>query len=1364
MGETIKKRTQTKLKEGRSLVNGVSHEHPQTDDVKACNSKQNSESYVQLLHEGSKYLALVDTGASVTIADSSLIEHNSGLLKPYFGVVKGVSGSDLEVLGVQTMEITIGSSKLKHDVIIIKRLDSEKFIIGRDLMKACDCVINFSNLTFTIRSDTLPLLKISKHDYKPKVFHARAAKTVRLKPFHYSPVPVSLNTNRGQCHLSITGTYEPVFSFNKHSLSAPPSLLNFNKGKCNVVVYNNTHETVCIFKKQKLGRINLCAYEAVKTYNAQNTTDLNGRSIHEGNKTKTDKWDGKIQDLYTKLALSELTHLTESQHTAVRDLIFKYRDIFAVSDDDLGAENKNIPDHKIILKDQNPIRCKYRPIPMARRKAAELEVQRLMDLNIIEPSTSTYHSPAFLISKGNRFRVVADLRKLNDKIFRSYTPIPSLQSVVSGFAGCKYFSRMDFNMGYHQANLEKQSRPYTACSIPQVAFFQWVKVPLGLSSAPPYFQSMVEKQMMGLKNSACVVFLDDLASGGKDFDTMYSNLEKIFQRLKESGLILKPQKCRIFQTEMQFLGYKLSARGLTVDPEKTEAITKMIAPKNKKALKSFLGMASFYRRFVLDFSKIARPLTELLKKDVRWAWSEVHEKAFNDLRAKLVAPPILRFPDASKPYTLTVDASQYCIGSVLSQKCEEDGKLHPVAFASNVLNKTQQKWSSFQRELFSLKFYCEKFREYLLNTHFTVQTDHQALVHWKSIDVSNNQKLWRWFQKLSNFTFDVVHLPGSINQSDGPSRLPKSNDPLYTELPDYVTQHIPEKLTTTRSISVQTDEISCFNISKVSVVQPLKQRSIKLLPSIPEESEINIEPYIRNIVSSPSMESEEGHSPAIMCTDDTLLAAQEADESLKQVKEWVKTKVKPTKHEMEMMNSDLKSYWHAFNRLTVKDGLLYRSWESINEESPTNLICVPKSMQTDIIKACHDPPSAAHFGIPKTKQRIMSRFYWPHLELHVKLFVDSCKACVLRKKSQKPKSALIPYNSGAPGELITIDLLENLPPAQGYTSILVMVDRFTFWAMAEPLKTTVAPKIAKVILDKWICSKSVPYHIHSDRAGNLHGAEVLKALYSLMGISKTATPSYRPQSDGGSERLIRTIKSMLWSYCQSNPKNWVHYLNQCMFAYNTSQHSASTYSPFFLEHGRLPRLPIDIMFSTYNKRYFDSHGAYGYHLFKTLTKTYDFVHRYLKTNRDSMKRSYDKGSLVIDYKPGDLVYVYRPTPPEVYRAKAQKFYNNWAGPYPIQSKVTEFSYKLKLNSGDRMYDIVHHDRLRRAPREDKSREPDDSTPTYITLETPPDERAAEDPLASHENLDNGPIIHVLPQPPVTRRSQRTSRPVDRWGY
>ena len=272
----------------------------------------------------------------------------------------------------------------------------------------------------------------------------------------------------------------------------------------------------------------------------------------------------------------------------------------------------------------------------------------------------------------------------------------------------------------------------------------------------------------------------------KTFDQHLERLERVFDRLRQHGLKIKPSKCELFRPEVKYLGYKVSREGVMTDPDKVEVVRNWPTPRSLKELRSFLGFCSFYRRFVQGFSQIAGSLHKLVgvhveklksKKPVPFAWEPKHQAAFDHLKQKLCEPPVLGYADYTKPFEVEVDASFQGLGAVLFQR--QVGQRRVIAYASRTLRgaeKNMERYSSMKLELLGMKWaISEKFREYLLGNKFVVFTDNNPLAHLKSAKLGAVEQ--RWVGALSSFDFQVKYKPGATNKvADGLSRRPHPTD------------------------------------------------------------------------------------------------------------------------------------------------------------------------------------------------------------------------------------------------------------------------------------------------------------------------------------------------------------------------------------------------------------------------------------------------------------------------------------------------------------------------------------------------------------------------------------------------------------
>ena len=317
-------------------------------------------------------------------------------------------------------------------------------------------------------------------------------------------------------------------------------------------------------------------------------------------------------------------------------------------------------------------------------------------------------------------------------------------------------------------------------------------MPFGLKTAPATFQRVMNTALSGLTGTRCFIFLDDIILYANSLEDHDKKIRDVFRRLRQNNLKLQPEKCEFLRKEVTFLGHKISEKGVEPDSRKVEAVENFPRPNTVKQLKSFLGLTSYYRKFVPQFSNIAAPLHKLMKKDVKFTWGQDQEVAFNTLKQKLISKPILQYPNFSEEFVLTTDASNDGAGAVLSQG--EIGKDLPVAFASRKFNKAERNYSTVERELAAIVWGIKYFRPYLYGKPFKVVSDHKPL-KWIMNVKDPGSRLMRWRLQLAEYDFEVIYKPGKQNaNADALSRVNvierKNTDPpeISTELKSKILQ------------------------------------------------------------------------------------------------------------------------------------------------------------------------------------------------------------------------------------------------------------------------------------------------------------------------------------------------------------------------------------------------------------------------------------------------------------------------------------------------------------------------------------------------------------------------------------------------
>ena len=363
---------------------------------------------------------------------------------------------------------------------------------------------------------------------------------------------------------------------------------------------------------------------------------------------------------------------------------------------------------------------------MYKQQALEDEVKKLQDRGLIEKSSSPWSSQVVMVQKKDgSWRMCVDYRKLNEKTVKDAYPLTRIDENLDTLKGAEWYTSLDLDMAYHQVPMMDEDKEKTAFATPRGGLYQFTTMPFGLCNAASTFERIIEKTLAGLQWKIAVLYLDDIVVFWKSFEDHLCNLRKVFDRLSEAGLKLKPKKCQFLQEEISFLGHIVSKSGIRTDPAKVAAVKEMKSPETVTQVKSFLGLAS-YRKFVKDFSKIAKPLFNLTKKEKKFIWEEGTEAAFQELKNRLISAPILAFPQADgSEFILDTDASAYAIGAVLSQV--QEGRERVIAYGSRCLDKPERNYCVTRREMLAVVYFTKYFKHYLLGRRFLLRTDHGSL-------------------------------------------------------------------------------------------------------------------------------------------------------------------------------------------------------------------------------------------------------------------------------------------------------------------------------------------------------------------------------------------------------------------------------------------------------------------------------------------------------------------------------------------------------------------------------------------------------------------------------------------------------------
>lgn len=488
--------------------------------------------------------------------------------------------------------------------------------------------------------------------------------------------------------------------------------------------------------------------------------------------------------------------LTQDQLRQCNELIDKFKDCFSTGMHDLGFTN--VTEMEIHLKDNTPV--VYRPYRLAHseRKLVQDMVTDMLKHGIVRESQSPYASPIVLVKKkSGEKRLCVDYRALNSRTKRDHYPLPHIEDLLDQLSGQSLFTSLDLASGYHQIPIAEQSREKTAF-ITSDGLYEYNRVPFGLANAPAVFQRAIHKVLSKSRVGYVVIYMDDILIPSKTFEEGLDRLGEVLKLLKDAGFTLKMEKCHFFRERIDFLGFEIDSNGVRPGLSKTEAVSKFPTPSSQHDVRRFLGLASFFRRFVKGFATIARPLTSLLKKDIPWRWNDSEAQAFQTIKEKLTDRPVLALFSHTAETQLHTDASKLGVAGILLQRSQSD-PWRPVAYFSRQTQPDEMKLHSYELETLAVVSSLSRFRTYLIGIRFTIISDCNAL---RSTFTKRDliPRIARWWIQFLEFDCTIEYRPGErMSHVDALSRGPVSMEPEQIHTLDVLSVGTEDWISTVQS-------------------------------------------------------------------------------------------------------------------------------------------------------------------------------------------------------------------------------------------------------------------------------------------------------------------------------------------------------------------------------------------------------------------------------------------------------------------------------------------------------------------------------------------------------------------------------------
>ena len=676
----------------------------------------------------------------------------------------------------------------------------------------------------------------------------------------------------------------------------------------------------------------------------------------------------------------------------------------------------------------------------------------------------------------------------------------------------------------------------------------------------------------------------------------------------------------------------------------------------------------------------------LPEKNRVFDWTPAAGEAFDTLKQALVSSPILAYPDPNAEFILDTDASNFGIGSVLSQV--QDGHEKVIAYYSKTLNKPERRYCVTRRELLAIVASVKHFHHYLYGRKFRIRTDHGAL-RWLMQFKHPEAQVARWIEVLDTYSFEIEYRPGrNHGNADALSRIPCEG-----------------------MNCVQCERME-HNMQERPIHVPARLPKAKLSDN--DKQNRDVQETGANVFAVHGRNTNDSWIEEKSSTE--IRQAQLRDPIIGKILRYKESGSRPLWSEISIEGTRFKTYWAQWDNLLVKEGILYMGKvannavddESITEQVPHSedgrirspsqrkecnetgahqRLIVPNEWHSEILHQLHSVKTAGHLGIAKTLQRVGQRYYWVGYVDDVKSYVKNCPQCTCKQKP-KPNAPMKLYQTGAPMERIALDILGPLPETEyGNKYILCIGDYFTKWVEAIPLPDQEAKTVADALIST-ICRIGIPRQIHTDQGRNFQST-LFSELCEMLDIDKTRTTPYRPQSDGMIERFNRTLAAMLRNFVSQEQKDWDIQLPYVMMAYRSAVHNSTGYSPNQMMLGREVNLPLDLVIGRHLEK--ENPDEYVQRQRQTLQEVHTLARANLKLSGESQKRNYDlrQSRTKFKFEVGQSVWYYCPMKRKGISPKLQ---TQWYGPCKVKKQISDLLYVIETPRTlyKKVQDIVVH--------------------------------------------------------------------------
>lgn len=881
----------------------------------------------------------------------------------------------------------------------------------------------------------------------------------------------------------------------------------------------------------------------------------------------------------------------------------------------------------------------------------------------IVASKSPIACPAFFVPKvdSKELRMVVDYKALNAVTIKDKYAIPLISEILDAVSVGRIFTKIDLRGAYNLLRVAK-GHEYKTAFITSQGCYEYRVMPFGLSNAPSCFQRWINSIFQDIMYSYVMVYLDDIIIFSQDRTQHTKHILEVLRRLQENSLFASPKKCEWYSEKLRYLGHVITPDSLQMCNDKVDAILNWEPPKSIKGIQRFLGFANYYRDHIKGFSALTKPLNHVLKKDTQKELGVTTAnqilvlpkdalQAFESLKQAFASSAVLAHYDPSLTTVLETDASNFAIGAIFSQRHGDQWKL--VSCYSRSFSPAEMNYDVHDKEMLCIVESCRHWRHYFLGLDsFIIKTDHKNLEAFMKTKELFGRQI-RWAQFLAQFNFKIQFQQGLQNgRCDALSRKEELSSQAFAAFGNVQENRAEAKGQKGRS----RPQPKVFG----TLIPPSTQVIDVILkgedgPTAVEDDTLIDFSAINNINNYSRYSLEE---------DDLTLSIKEAQRKLsaQEIDELTRT----SKISKKSVNG---------NQILTCKGVLF----------------VPnvEELRTRALQQHHDRQEVGHPGIKKTIAILNRHYAWPGDSEDVKDYIASCGICLRSKPSRQLKyGPLRPLEApNEPWKSVSMDRIVGLPPSNGYTAIIVIVDRFSKMAKFFPtLETFNSADLADLFIREIVFNFGTPNDLVTDRgpefASNLWGR-----ICEKLEINRKLSTAYHPETDGQTERVNQVLEIFLRQYCNYHQDDWSSLLPAANYCYNSTPHSATQFSPFQVVYNYQPTVG-----STHITELAEVQSKL------TSAELRKEVKQNLIDAREAAEKQFNRKRLDLpNWKEGDLVMLSAKN--WTTRRPSKKLDNKQLGPFKIIKKVSTHAYQLQLDEGMRIHDVFHVCHLGKVPQD-----------------------------------------------------------------